>query len=53
MLTKFWSGTCGLEDNIRMVLGEIGWEHVDWIHLVLDRDWWQALVNMIMNLWVP
>jgi hypothetical protein len=18
-----------------------------------DRDWWQALVNMVINLWVP
>jgi hypothetical protein len=28
-------------------------EDVDWIHLVKDRDVWQALVNMVMNLWVP
>jgi hypothetical protein len=25
---------------------------VEWIHLAEDRDWWQALVNMVMNLWV-
>jgi hypothetical protein len=36
-----------------MGLGEIGLEVVDWIHLAQDRDWWQALVNMIMNLLVP
>jgi hypothetical protein len=24
---------CRLEDNIRMDLGEIGWEGVGWIHL--------------------
>jgi hypothetical protein len=41
------------EDNIRMDLREIGWEGVDWIHLAQDRDQWQALVNMVMNLWVP
>jgi len=29
---------------------EIGWEGVDWMHLVQDRDQWQALVNMVMNL---
>jgi hypothetical protein len=29
---------------------EIGWEGVDWIHLAQDRDQWQALVNMVINL---
>jgi hypothetical protein len=28
-------------------------EGVDWINLAQDRDWLQALVNMVMNLWVP
>jgi hypothetical protein len=41
------------EDNIRMDLREIRWEGVDWIHLAQDRDWWWALVNMVMNLKVP
>jgi hypothetical protein len=26
---------------------------MDWIDLAQDRDRWQALVNMIMNLRVP
>jgi hypothetical protein len=26
------------EDNIRMDLRQIGWEGVDWMHLVQDRD---------------
>jgi hypothetical protein len=26
------------EDNIRMDLREIGWEGVDWMHLVQDKD---------------
>ena len=26
---------------------------VDWIDLVEDRDRWQAIVNAVMNLWVP
>jgi hypothetical protein len=28
---------------------ETGWEGVDWIHVIQDRDQRQALVNMIMN----
>jgi hypothetical protein len=28
----------GWEDNIRIDLREIGWEVVDWTHLVQDRD---------------
>jgi hypothetical protein len=40
-------------DDIRMDLREIGWEDVDWIHLVEDRDQWRALVNTIMNHRVP
>jgi hypothetical protein len=34
-----------------MYLREIGWEGVDWIHMAQGRDLWQALVNMIMNIW--
>jgi hypothetical protein len=41
------------EGNIRMDLREIGWEGVDWIHMVQDRDQLQAHVDMVMNLWVP
>jgi hypothetical protein len=41
------------EDNIRMNLREIGWEVVDWIHVVQDRDQWRAVVNTVMNLRVP
>jgi len=36
-----------------MGLMEIGWEGVDWIHLAQIRDQWRALVNVVMNLWVP
>jgi hypothetical protein len=39
--------------NINMALREIGWEDMDWIYLALDRDQWRALVNTVMNLWVP
>jgi hypothetical protein len=40
-------------DNIRMDLVEVGWGDVDWIGLAQDRDRWRALVNVVMNLWVP
>jgi len=41
------------EDNIRMAHREVEWGVVDWIHLAQYRDQWWALVNMVMNLWVP
>jgi hypothetical protein len=36
-----------------MDLGEVVWGDVDWIALAQDRDKWRALVNEIMNLWLP
>jgi hypothetical protein len=41
------------EDNIKMDLREIGWGGMGWIDLAQDKDQWRALVNMVMNLWVP
>jgi hypothetical protein len=40
-------------DNIRMDLGEVGWNDVDWIGLAQDRKWWRALVYSVLNLRVP
>jgi hypothetical protein len=40
-------------DNIKMDLLEIGWGGVDWIGLAQDRDKRRALVNAVVNLWVP
>jgi hypothetical protein len=40
-------------DDIKMDLREIGWDGVDWIELAQDMDQWRALVNTVMNLWVP
>jgi hypothetical protein len=36
-----------------MDLREIGWDGVDWIDIAQDRDQWRAVVNTILNLWVP
>jgi hypothetical protein len=36
-----------------MDLREIGWDDVDWMYLAQDRDLWWALVDTIMNLWIP
>jgi hypothetical protein len=43
---------CGWEDSITMDLWEIVWEG-DWMHLVQDREQWQAVVNVVMNVRVP
>jgi hypothetical protein len=32
-------------DNIKIHLGEIGWDGMDWIDLAQDGDRWRALVN--------
>jgi hypothetical protein len=39
--------------NIIMDLRQIGWDGVDWIHVAQDRDQWRALVDTVLNLWVP
>jgi hypothetical protein len=40
-------------DNIKIDLGELGWDGVDWIDLAQNRDQWRAIVNTVMNLRVP
>jgi hypothetical protein len=34
-------------------LREIGQEDVNWIYLAQNRDLRQAVVNSVMNLWIP
>jgi hypothetical protein len=42
-----------LEDNIKMDIQVVGCGDLDWTELAQDRDRWRALVNEVMNLWVP
>jgi hypothetical protein len=40
-------------DHIKMDVREIGWGGMDWIGVAQDREQWRALVNTVLNLWVP
>jgi hypothetical protein len=40
-------------NNIMIDLGEVEWNNVDWIGLALNRNRWRALVNSVLNFWVP
>ena len=42
-----------LKDNIKTDLKEVECEGKNWIDVAQDRDKWRALVNVVMNLWVP
>jgi hypothetical protein len=51
MHTEFWSENLkGKDQSKDLYLWEIGWEDVDWMHLVQDRDQCRTLVNTVMNL---
>jgi hypothetical protein len=39
--------------DYRMEVGKVWWECAAWIYLAKDRDHWRAVVNTVMNLWVP
>jgi hypothetical protein len=40
-------------DNTETYLRKIGWGGMDWIDMAEDKDQWRALMNTLMNLWVP
>jgi hypothetical protein len=42
------------EDNNKMNFQEVEWgQGMDWIGLAQARNRWPALINVVMNLWVP
>ena len=41
------------ESNIRRDIKEIGINMRNWFDSVQDRDYWRALVNTALKLWVP
>jgi len=44
---------CRWEDNTKVGHQELGCGGMDWMELAQDRDSWQAVVNAVVNLWVP
>jgi len=40
------------EDNIKMYLQEVVFGSMDWIELAQDKERWQALLNVVINLQV-
>ena len=41
------------EDNIRMDLEDICINAGNWVDSAQDRNYWRALMNAALNLWVP
>ena len=41
------------EENIRMDLEEIGTNAGNWVDSAQVRNFWRALLNAALNLWVP
>jgi type II restriction/modification system DNA methylase subunit YeeA len=44
---------CKWKDNINMDLQDVGCGGMVWIELAYDKYRWQALVNAVINFWVP
>jgi hypothetical protein len=48
--SRNFQSRCRWEDNIKIVLQEVGCGGMNWIGLAQDRYRWRALVNAVMNL---
>ena len=44
---------CKWKNNVMMDRQEVGCGDMEWKELAQDRDRWQALANVVMNLQVP
>jgi hypothetical protein len=44
---------CRWEGTIKMDHSELGWSGVNCIHLAQDKDHWLAVMNAVLNLWIP
>jgi len=42
-----------MRSNIKIDPKNTGWDTMDWNNLAQDKDRWRALLNRIVNLWVP
>jgi hypothetical protein len=52
-VTDHWKGPVIDGRIILSCIVKVGCVGMDWIELAEDRDRWRALVNAVMNLWVP
>jgi hypothetical protein len=41
-----------LGNNIKKVVQDTKWEAVNWFNVTQGRDYWRAVVSMVMNFWV-
>ena len=48
----YWEDT-GMDGNIKLDIEGVGWDSMDWINLVEERDKLWTPVSMIRNLQVP
>jgi hypothetical protein len=48
-----WNMLARMRSNIKSDPKETGWDITGWINLAKDKERWQALLNRVVNLWVP